>query len=202
MINSEDIILASKSPRRRALLEKLGLQFTIIPSRVREDRFYATEAAEYVKALAAAKAGQVADDHPSSWVIGADSVVVIDQHILEKPASMNGARDMLHRLSGRTHRVCSGFAVIHRDFDHCHTEAVSTEVDFKALSEAEIEWYIRTPEPYDKAGGYAIQGIGAFMIEQIRGSYTNVVGLPVCEVFKHLLAHHAVDLNTGFEPES
>ncbi len=197
MIDSENLILASASPRRRALLEKLGLQFTIIPSRVKEEAFSHPEPTHYVRALAAAKAGEIADLHPSSWVIGADSAVVVDDRVLGKPSSLEDARNMMHRLSGKTHRVYTGISVICRQCRHSHTDAAATEVDFKILSEAEIEWYIRTGEPYDKAGGYGIQGIGSFMVRQIRGSYTNVVGLPVCMLFDHLLAHNVVRLGTG-----
>jgi len=185
-IVSASIILASQSPRRRRLLEAAGLIFRVIPSQVKEEDFKAVNPATYVKVLAEAKARDVAEKYPDSWVIGADSIVLIDEKILEKPASLSDARRMMALLSGKTHQVLTGYAIISGENRHSITNVETTDVTFKPLTEEEIEWYIQTPEPYDKAGGYAIQGLGSFMVQQIKGSYTNVVGLPVCEVLDQL----------------
>ena len=192
MIYQSPIILASKSPRRRQLLENAGICFNIVPSTVRESDFLLLPPAEYARTLAEAKARDVASIHPESWIIGADSIVVINDMILEKPKSVSQARDMIGMLSGNCHLVLTGYSLICRHEDHVFTDVIETEVIFKELTEAEIEWYIHTEEPYDKAGGYAIQGLGAFMVKRINGSYTNVVGLPVCEVLDHLARHGAI----------
>ncbi len=182
------IILASKSPRRRFLMENAGLEFTVYPSRIREAEFsVTTRPQDYVKRLAEAKAGDVADLYPDSWVIGADSIVWVDGQILEKPRSVDAARAMMEQLSKRTHYVFTGYACVCRARAHQFSDVSKTAVTFKELTSAEIEWYIATDEPYDKAGGYAIQGLGSFMIHRIDGSYTNVVGLPLCEVMDHLV---------------
>jgi len=180
------IILASKSPRRRRLLENAGIEFSVVPGSVREQDFLFLKPENYARTLAEAKARDVAQKHPDAWVIGADSIVLINDTILEKPDSILHARRMIRQLSGNTHRVLTGYSIICQDKAHIFTDFVSTEVIFKQLTDEEIEWYIHTNEPYDKAGGYAIQGLGSFMIKGIIGSYSNVVGLPVCEVIDHL----------------
>jgi septum formation protein len=189
------IILASQSPRRRYLLERAGLKFKVLPSTLDEAAIVRPDPAETVQALALAKAGEIADRHPESWVIGADTVVVVESRVLGKPATRAEAADMLRRLSGRTHQVLTGWCVIRRAGGVCHADTVSTDVVFKELSADEIRWYIRTGEPFDKAGAYAIQGIGTFLVRRISGSYTNVVGLPVCEVLEFLIREKVV----GFE---
>lgn len=181
------IILASKSPRRRFLLENAGLEFTVYPSRVKEAEFPITRPRDYAMTLAKAKANDVADMYPECWVIGADSVVWANDKLLEKPRSVEEARDMISQLGGRTHYVFTGYAIVCRARFHAFSNVSETAVTFKDLTPAEIEWYIATDEPYDKAGGYAIQGLGSFMIKGIDGSYTNVVGLPLCEVMDHLI---------------
>ncbi len=191
------LILASRSPRRRSLLESCGIEFTVCPSSIRESDFPVIEPREYVKTLACAKACDVADSCPESWVIGADSIVLAEGSILEKPGSAEAARDMLKTLSGRTHRVFTGYSVVCREKEHCFTDAAETAVKFKELSSGEIEWYIKTKEPYDKAGGYAVQGLAAFMVQAVSGSYTNVVGLPLCEVVDHLLRHGVLSPGPG-----
>jgi len=104
---------------------------------------------------------------------------------------------MLIRLSGATHRVYTGFAVVHKGKNHVHVDAVRSDVLFKPLSESEIEWYVHTDEPYDKAGAYAIQGLGSFLVKAVNGSYTNVVGLPVCELVDYLLRQDIIYRKTG-----
>ena len=187
------IILASKSPRRRYLLEQAGLSFTVIPSSVDESGFSMIDPREYALTVAASKAEQIADRYRGSWVIGADTIVVIDGRILGKPKSIRGARAMLRQLSGKRHQVMTGCVILSRANPISLREVIVTDVFFKELSEDEIEWYIRTKEPFDKAGAYAIQGIGTFLVRRISGSYTNVVGLPVCEVLEFLIDNGIAD---------
>jgi len=180
------LILASKSPRRFELLKQVGLDFDVIPSRVEEDFVKGESPRKHVLRLADAKALDVGNQHPDRWVVAADTIVYIDHSIVGKPRSREEAKKMLRRLSGKEHRVLTGFSVQHLQKGKGDREAVQTAVKVKKLTQSEMEWYIRTSEPFDKAGGYAIQGIGSFMIESIKGSYTNVVGLPICELIQML----------------
>jgi septum formation protein len=156
-----------------------------VPARTPED---------HVRLLAEAKAKEISESYPESWVIGADTLVLIDGGILGKPDSAARARQMLETLSGKTHRVLTGFCVCCKSNEHTFLETVESKVLFKSLSDAEIDWYIRTGEPFDKAGGYAVQGLGSFFVKRIEGSYTNVVGLPICEVMEYLLSEGVVKL--------
>lgn len=183
-----DIILASKSPRRIRMLKEQQIDFMAVDSGVDENTVSAACPEALVQKLAVSKAGAVSADYPDRWVIGADSVVVVDGRVLNKPDSREHARRMLIQLSGNTHRVMTGFAVIRQTVGHRFADVVVSEVTFKKLNNQEIDWYTGLREPYDKAGGYAIQGIGAFMVKRINGSYTNVVGLPLAEVLDHLAA--------------
>ena len=192
---SPQLILASQSPRRRYLLEQAGLTFDVVPSTFDEDTVQLNDPADYVTTLAKAKANEVASRYPSSWIIGADTIVTIGDAILGKPADARQARKMLERLSGKTHFVYTGYAIVCKKANVCHCTAVQTQVLFKELSTAEINWYIDSGEPFDKAGAYAIQGLGTFLVRAINGSYTNVVGLPVCEVVEILLKLGAVHLS-------
>lgn len=201
-IVAPQLILASQSPRRRYLLEQAGLTFTVIPSAFDEDSIQLTDPGHYVKTLAQAKAEDIARLHPNSWVIGADTIVTIDQAILGKPANPVEARRMLAQLSGQSHDVYTGYAIVCSQRDVCVSQAVRTDVEFKDLNAAEIEWYIQTGEPFDKAGAYAIQGMGTFLVRRINGSYTNVVGLPVCEVIEDLLRLGVVKMDRSFQPDS
>lgn len=185
--NKPRLILASSSPRRSYLLEQAGLTFTVIPSSFDENSVSLSTPETYVKTLAEAKAADVSKAYPECWVIGADTIVVIDGKILGKPDSKEQARTMLKRLSGKTHQVFTGYCICCRDRERSFSDTVKTDVLFKNLSDNEIEWYINTSEPFDKAGAYAIQGLGTFIVKSIKGSYTNVVGLPVCEVIEFLI---------------
>ncbi len=180
------LILASKSPRRSELLRKVGLEFEVVPSGVQEDFVKGESPQDHVIRLAEAKAKQVGSNYPERWVVAADTIVYINGSILGKPDDRQEALEMLRCLSGQEHWVLTGFAVCHLAKGKADKEAVQTAVKMKDLVPAEIEWYVQTGEPFDKAGGYAIQGIGSFMIELIRGSYTNVVGLPLCELIQML----------------
>jgi septum formation protein len=149
----------------------------------------------YVQTLAKAKAIDISEKYADSWVLGADTIVLIDASILGKPGSKEEARFMLKRLSGKMHQVITGYCLCRKAKKDIISGTVKTNVQFKTLRDAEIEWYIQTGEPFDKAGAYAIQGIGAFLVKSIDGSYTNVVGLPVCEVIEHLISEGVVELN-------
>lgn len=198
MLNSNTnagIILASKSPRRRYLLEQAGLQFSVIPSSFNENSVTMKEPESYVRELAECKANAVAEAYPDQWVIGADTIVLIGKDVLGKPGSDDEARNMLGRLSGKTHQVLTGYCVCCKNRDRFQSETVITDVCFKELSAEEIEWYIHSGEPFDKAGSYAIQGLGTFLVKRINGSYTNVVGLPVCEIVEFLINEGALVRN-------
>jgi septum formation protein len=178
------LMLASKSPRRYELLKQVGLDFDVIPSGIEEDYIKGESPIKHVLRLAEAKALDVGNQHPDRWVVAADTIVYVDHSILGKPKSREEAKKMLRRLSGKEHRVLTGFSVQHLEKGKGDREAVQTTVKVKKLTQEEMEWYVKTREPFDKAGGYAIQGVGSFMIESIKGSYTNVVGLPVCELIQ------------------
>ena len=186
-IKQAKLILASKSPRRRYLLRQAGLDFEVLPSSIDESSILMEDPETYVRVLAESKARDISERFPDAWVIGADTVVVIDDTILGKPGSKVEARSMLMQLSGRIHRVLTGYCIRCKDANRSVSETVSTDVHFKSLSADEIDWYIRSGEPFDKAGAYAIQGLGTFLVKGIHGSYTNVVGLPVCEVLEFLI---------------
>lgn len=196
-MDSHHLILASASPRRKYLLEQAGLSFDVIPSAFDEDSVAFTDPASHVKDLAQGKAVEVGKRHPGSWIIGADTEVTLGNGVLGKPKSREAARQMLKSLSGRTHKVLTGFCLYNSQQNICRCDAVTTDVVFKELRQDEIEWYIHTDEPYDKAGAYAVQGMGASFIRRVNGSYTNVVGLPVCEVMDWLVREGAIGFKTG-----
>jgi septum formation protein len=189
------LILASKSPRRSQLLEQAGLTFSVIPSDFDESAVALSDPDSYVITLAESKARDVSQKYPAAWIIGADTIVLIDQLVLGKPASRQEAAEMLQRLSGKTHQVLTGYCICCEKENRLFSECVKTDVRFKRLINDEINWYIQTGEPFDKAGGYAIQGLGTFLVKSISGSYTNVVGLPVCEVIEFLTREGVVELN-------
>lgn len=182
------IILASGSPRRRELLGDLGLDFEVHPSQSEEPAPMSGEAPEeYAMRMAEMKTKDVAKLFSDMVVLGADTIVVLDQQIMGKPKDEADALDKLTALSGQTHQVISAFCIILPN-GRTITKAVSTDVDMRSSGEKELKAYIATGEPMDKAGAYAIQGIGTFLVTAIRGSYTNVVGLPVARVLDELLA--------------
>ncbi|MGO9137078.1 MAG: Maf family protein [Syntrophales bacterium] len=186
-------ILASASPRRIELLTLLGLRFEIMPSNV-DEKFIKGEAPmDHVLRLSAVKANIASALHPEAWVMGADTIVTMDGDILGKPRTPEEAKEMLGRLSGQIHTVYTGFTVARKSVDILTSDAVSSFVRFREIPEDEMAWYIGSQEPYDKAGGYAVQGMGAFFIKEIYGSYTNVMGLPMCEVVDVLRGIGAID---------
>ena len=186
-IQKYNLILASNSPRRRYLLRRAGIEFDVIPSHFDESRVIFHDPIQYVRTLSRAKAAEIAAQNPDCWIIAADTIVVIQGKVLGKPKDRSAARAMLEQLSGQTHQVYTGFTICCNELRKHLTDVVVTEVTFKKLTSDEIKWYIHTDEPFDKAGAYAIQGLGTFLVERINGSYTNVVGLPVCEVIGHLI---------------
>ena len=193
--NPVPLILASGSPRRREFFERLGYDFTIVRPDTAEHARPGETARDYVRRNAAEKAAEVASRHPTSVVVSADTVVVQDGEILEKPKSPADARRMLRELSGRTHHVMTGLCSRGPSPSGTPAEVsdvVVTDVEFKPLSDAEIDVYIASGEPADKAGAYAIQGLAAYMILAIRGSYTNVVGLPLAEVVDILATRFSI----------
>jgi septum formation protein len=196
-IQQKKLILASQSPRRKYLLEQAGLIFEVVPSHFNEARVALGDPAIYVDTLARAKAEEVSKQFPDHWIIGADTIVLIDDMVLGKPTSPSSARAMLKRLSGHTHQVYTGFALFCSHLGKRISDVVCTDVTFKQLSDNEIEWYTRTQEPFDKAGAYAIQGLGTFLVKHINGSYTNVVGLPVCEIIEILIKEEVIQMCNG-----
>ena len=186
------LVLASASPRRKQLLRQIGLPFRPFTSRVRENPL-SHDPLTNARLLAEAKAGAVVSKCRGNWILGADTIVVLDRVLLGKPADGGEAITMLRQLSGREHRVITGFCLVAPDSKTAHSEAVVTRVTFKALTEKEILGYVATGEPFGKAGSYGIQGIGAFLVKGISGSYTNVVGLPLCAVVNALLATGAIE---------
>ncbi len=183
MDSKKPLILASASPRRQALLAEIGLRPLIVPTHLDETSIPGESPGEMVQRLALAKAEVVARQR-AGVVIGADTTVVLAGRSFGKPADTAEAIAMLRRLSGNTHRVITGFAVL--DGQRRVAERVETMVTIKPLSDVEIFAYVATSEPLDKAGAYANQGIGQFMVTRIEGSYTNVVGLPIPELLNAL----------------
>ena len=184
---SRNIILASKSPRRKELLEQTGIRFDILPADIDETVHGDPSSEDAVKTLSRMKAVHIAENNPEAAVIGADTIVTVDNKILGKPVSKQHASDMLRMLSNRSHTVYTGYTVCCLKTGLSITESAATEVFFKNISPGEAAFYTNTDEPYDKAGGYAIQGIGSFLVKKIHGSYTNVVGLPICETMEILI---------------
>lgn len=184
------LVLASSSPRRQELLHYLGLPFTVSVPAIEEKRRADETPIAYAQRNAREKAAVVfqtqARDQPMA-VIGSDTIGVLDETVLEKPLDEADARRMLRSMSGRSHQVLTGLAVVYgqgsQDLAQC---VVTTEVFFKALTAQEIDYYVGTREPLDKAGSYGIQGIGGFLVEKIQGSYSNVVGLPLVELMEIL----------------
>ncbi|PIE20226.1 MAG: septum formation inhibitor Maf [Proteobacteria bacterium] len=221
------IILASASPRRKELLERIGFTVKVIPSAIDEVVLEGEGPENFVKRMARTKTLAVVDRlqqtmYPAApggagagdmelaarryppgggsrtaetrWVIGADTVVVLGDRILGKPKDTAEASEMLHRLSGSTHRVITGFCIHDLRKNKEGIQAVATEVRFKRISSTEIEKYIAVGESMDKAGAYAVQGVGAYLIDSITGSYTNVVGLPLCQTIEMMEEMGAHDI--------
>ena len=185
------LILASSSPRRKMLLAQIGLPFRTRPSDVDENEI-AENHPTHACHLAEKKARAVSSGIKNHWILGADTMVILGETVLGKPDDIDHARAMLHALGGKEHRVVTGFCLLDHSCRPVHSEEITTNVRMKRLTEEEIKAYVDTGEAFGKAGSYAIQGIGAFMVEAISGSYTNVVGLPICALIQALLATGAL----------
>jgi septum formation protein len=188
MGDSMKVILASGSPRRRQLLSKAEIEFEVIESLVPEQHVAGEPARDYALRMARDKAIAVSSRFREAIVIGADTIVVCETQILEKPADAADARRMLAMLSARIHTVVTAFALA-RDGKIIESSPVESRVTFRRLSDAEIEDYIATDEPFDKAGAYGIQGIGGGFISHVEGSRDNVMGLPTERVIAALARH-------------
>ncbi len=192
-----EIILASKSPRRREILENTKVRFSIKESEIDEIIKLNESPKETVMRLAYEKALNVANDNESALVIGADTIVVIDGKILGKPKDEKEAFQMIEQLSGKTHYVITGFALINLSLDKKIVDCEVSEVTFKNLSKACIKDYIQTGESLDKAGAYGIQGYGGLLVKNIQGDYFNIVGLPISKISDCLKEHFDINLFYG-----
>jgi septum formation protein len=173
----QPLILASGSPRRRHWLEAMRIPFELQAPEVNETPLLDEEPVELVLRLAELKAEVIATRNPGRWVMAADTTVAVDHHTLNKPVDVEDAVRMLALIQGRAHEVHTGFCLQRNDEVHSFVD--TAQVFFRPLTEAQIRWYVATKEPMDKAGAYAIQGIGALFIETVRGSFSTVMGLPV-----------------------
>lgn len=186
------IVLASASPRRSELMALAGISFSVVPADICEDALEGESPADHVLRLSKGKVDAIAEAADGRFFIGADTIVVLDGAILGKPADGADAARMLKLLSGRNHEVITGFTVFDRVSGIHVSRSVSTEVTFKQLREPEIASYIATGCPMDKAGAYAIQGGAVHFVRSINGSYTNVIGLPMAELYEALQAMQAI----------
>ncbi len=194
--DSGPIILASSSPRRAALLASAGVLFTVVPSSIAEQVRSDEAPEDNVLRLAMAKARDVAKTVEGRFFLAADTAVVIEGEVLGKPTDSRDAERMLMRLSGRVHEVITGYEVYDKRADSAVREVVKTRVFFRTLRVEEIRAYLASETPFDTAGAYAIQGRAAGMVHKIEGSYTNVMGLPLCEVIETLVRMGAISWPT------
>lgn len=184
------LVLASTSPRRRWLLEKLGRPFDVIGPDVAEVARADEPPDAFARRMAEEKARDVAARRADAWILAADTVVALDMRVLGKPSDPADAVAMLTALAGRTHTVFTGVALVRPGGALAECAVVGTPVAFRPLTRAEIDAYLATGEPFDRAGAYAIQGEGAHLVDRVEGSYTNVIGLPVPEVAARLRRWH------------
>jgi septum formation protein len=188
------IVLASSSPRRAELISLAAIEFVVVPADICEDPLPGELPADHVMRLSREKAAAVAAKVEGRFFIGADTIVVLEGTILGKPHDDGEAFRMLTALSGRGHKVITGFTVLDTANGSNHCSCVSTDVFFKTLSEDEINSYIASGCPRDKAGAYAIQGGAVHFVRSINGSYTNVIGLPMTELYEVLQAMQALPI--------
>jgi len=189
-----NIILASGSPRRREILENANLKFSVISSDIDERIFEDEEPIQLVLRLAFEKCMSVAQDNPSDLVIGADTIVVLDNEILGKPKNEEEAFDMLSKLSNREHQVITGMSIVNLEKEKKIVDYAISNVKFKKLTDQDIKDYINTKECLDKAGSYGIQGYGALLVEEIKGDYFNIVGLPISKLSDILKINFKINL--------
>lgn len=187
-------ILASESPRRSEILNRLGIKFRIDPSGISEPaRKQGEVPSRYAVRIARLKAKEVAKRHRSGLILSADTVVVLGNHILLKPENRANARSMLKSLSGRWHEVVSGICLLDCELRRTYSASRSSRIHFRRLSHTEIEWYLKTGEYRDKAGAYGVQGYASLFIDRIEGCYFNVVGFPIT-LFEKLCRKAGIDL--------
>ena len=182
------IVLASASPRRQELLRNAGIDFVVSPANIEEVQFAGESATQFAERMAREKARAVRKPTADSWILGADTVVVVGDEVLGKPENQQDASRMLRLLSGRKHQVITGVCLLGNGFEDVRSE--TTAVHFSALSDADIREYVASGEPMDKAGAYAIQGSASRWITTIEGEYSNIVGLPVDLVSRMLREHN------------
>lgn len=179
------VILASASPRRKTLIKYLFSDYAVVPSTVDEDDYKMLSPYEMPEFLAAQKAKDIAKTYPDAIVIGCDTSVILGERVLGKPKDEVQARNMLALLSGKTHKVITGVCIICGD--KSMSFSASTDVTFYELDDDEIDEYVQSGEPYDKAGGYGIQGLGSVFVKEISGDFYNVVGLPVSRLYREMI---------------
>lgn len=192
-----EIILASASPRRKEILGNTNVKFTVIKSEIDEVVLDNEKPQQVVMRLAFEKCLDIASKHEEDLVIGADTIVVLDDEILGKPKDKNEAYEMIKKLSNRTHQVMTGISLINLHSNKKIIDCVVSDVKFKDLSEEDIKDYIQTNESLDKAGAYGIQGYGALLVEEIKGDYFNIVGLPISRLSDLLKEHFGINLFYG-----
>ena len=186
--DGDSIVLASESTRRVDILRTLGISFSIIPPDIDETKLKEETSQEFVNRIAFEKASKVGKHFPDKWVIAADTIVVLKGKVLGKPKNERDAFNMLRSLSGKWHKVITGYCVANLLKNIVYRDIVETKVFVRDMTDEEIHRYIKTSEPMGKAGSYAVQGKGGYMVKEIKGSYTNVVGLPICEIAEALLS--------------
>jgi septum formation protein len=188
----DKIILASASPRRQQFLTDFGIDFTIATAAIKETPFVAEQPDDFVKRMAVEKATAISLQYDNQWIIAADTVIAIDQQILGKPQDATQAVDILMQLSGKTHQVLTGYCLLHQQKQILISQYAATKVKFWAFPRRIAAAYIACGESMDKAGAYAIQGRGTYLVQSITGSYSNVVGLPMTAVINLLLDYQII----------
>jgi septum formation protein len=196
-VTRKKMMLASASPRRRKLLNDLGITFEIHPARIREQRHAGELPEAYARRLAQEKTQLIADQYQEAWVLGADTIVVLEDRILGKPEDRKDAQRLLMLLAGKEHEVLTGFCLACVQESRQTVGLVSTRVTFSRFPAEIVAAYIRTGEPLDKAGAYGIQGRGGFLVKEIAGSYSNVIGLPLAEVVGEMLRFGIIETAAG-----
>lgn len=186
-LNKYPIILASGSPRRKQLLEQIDLEFEVVPSQIYEDFSLNLSPTDFVEYYAQEKAKDVANSYLDKWVIGADTIVVFESHILGKPKNEKDSFQMLKRLSGNTHQVITGVSIQNIKQDISDSFHERTNVTFNTLSDNIINYYIETYEPFDKAGSYGIQDWFSVCVNRIDGCFYNVMGFPLSRFYSHFI---------------
>jgi len=186
--DGDSIVLASESTRRVDILRSLGISFSIIPPDIDETKHKDETYREFVERISFEKASKVGNHFPDKWVIAADTIVVLKGKVLGKPQNERDAFNMLKTLRGKWHKVITGYCVLNVLQNITYRDMVETKVFLRHMTDDEIIRYIKTSEPMGKAGSYAVQGKGGYMVKEIKGSYTNVVGLPICEIAEALLS--------------